>query len=125
MFWISNQQLLPDFWIRAAPEASQIRSQLNRPAAGREQFERDGYLARAEARAVGETEELLHLDGCRDDAGLAIFERDLAAARHFERSRCQTRQIATRLGRESVLDFDISKPCLTRASLPHGGVVVD
>ena len=76
MLRVAAAQLLPHLRIRAIPEAAQIARELDRPAVRREQREDDGFALTADARRLGQAEQLLQLHRRRHAAVVVVLERD-------------------------------------------------
>jgi hypothetical protein len=89
---IPRAKLLPHLRIASLPEAPQIVRDLHGPSRRREELERDGHPGATDARAVGEAEQFLQLDGRRDATAVAIFEWNRAATGHGDDRRCMRKR---------------------------------
>ena len=72
---VAASQLLPHLRIRPLPEAPQVARRLHGASVRREQQQKHRLPARADARRLGQPEQLLQFDRRRDGAVVAIVER--------------------------------------------------
>src|SRR5438067_3695978 len=82
MLRVATLQFLSDLRIGPVPEAAQIAGDLDRPSVRREQREHDRFAPPADARRVGEAEQLLQLHRRGNGSIVVVVESRVAAARH-------------------------------------------